>query len=237
MSNAIGPRVARRPPSLALALVLALSVVAISPSLAVAKCQPGRANNGQSYFAGGNRIQTNIKGVTSQILNYSPWVQPGSEVSAWVMLTLSSDHRWWSQIGWYEEANDNRHTFTQYTDSPNHWWTDFWWPPEPVNTYTTYKVAISGTSFIFYVNGVIKKSAFAAFTPNEAQDFGELHTLASQMPGAALNLEWFKSMQILSAGTWSNFSPTVWTTNNTYFTATWVNSAAIYIRDKACTGS
>ena len=40
-------------------------------------------------------------GVFADILNYSPWVEPGSLATAWTMLTLDK-HNAWAQIGWIE---------------------------------------------------------------------------------------------------------------------------------------
>lgn len=216
------------------ALFLA-ATVGVGP--AAAKCQPGRADNGTDYWAGGSRIRSGITGVYSNILNYDPWVQPGSQSLAWVMLTKSTDHRVWAQVGYWENANDSRYTFTQYTSEPNKWWTGFYWPPEPENTYTYYKVTYDGSNWRFYAAGDLLNYKVATFVPNEAQIFGETHTLADQMPGALQKWEWFKDAKAQWAGAWNNWDGTVWTTNDTYFRAGKNTATSIWIYDKACTGT
>jgi hypothetical protein len=157
------------------AVVVLACVASLTPALAgtaAAKCQPGRVNNGSAYFAGWSRNSSTVGGVYSLILNYSPWVQPNSQVTAWTMLTLSNNNTKWAQVGWWEEAGGVRHTFTQYTD--NSTWHTLFLSPKAVGTSTYYTTLYdAGThKFTFQVAGSTVQTVTAVFAPNGEPDHG-----------------------------------------------------------------
>ena len=108
----------RRVPILLVASLAAAAIVLLGGATAKqasAKCQPHRADDGLSYFDSWYRaLGYTVGGVYSDILNYSPWVQPGSTVTGWVMLTSSNST--WAQVGWWEDSGGTRHTFVQVHD-------------------------------------------------------------------------------------------------------------------------
>lgn len=118
--------------------IAVFSTAPFAASSALAKCQPNRANDGVSYFDGWYNYAYEADGVYSTILNYSPWVQPNSEVSAWSMLTVAPGMgTGYAQVGWWEFAYGERHTFVQWTLIGGGFQTKFW-SPQPTGSYTTY---------------------------------------------------------------------------------------------------
>jgi hypothetical protein len=205
----------------------------IAPAPAYAKCQPGRANNGVPYWAGWYRNASSgvLGGVYSNIKNYSPWVQPGSDTMAWVMLTLKSGGTNWAQVGWWEEAYGVRHTFTQWTKN-NTWYTNFW-SPQPVNTYTYYTVLWDNLPrWTFQVGGTTISQVSASFSPNASQVMGEIHTLASQMPGGSGLNEWFSDTHLWT-NQWIAYDGTP-TGDQTYWVSGKYSSTGDWTYDKAC---
>lgn len=224
------------PAALSLAMVVVLVGLA-GPTATLAKCQPGRTNNGSAYWAGWYRNTSSgyWGGIFSDIYNYSPWVQPGTDTTAWVMLTKKTGGTNWAQVGWWEEAYGVRHTFTQYTDSSGHWYTTFW-SPKATNTYTYYTTLWNNTpgKFTFQVAGSTVQTVTAAFSPDASQIMGEIHSLASQMPGGSGSSyhEWFTDSHVWTTS-WIAYDGTS-TGNQTYWTSVKSSSTADYTYDKAC---
>ena len=205
------------------------TVCAASPALA--KCQPGRSNNGSVYFDGWVRSGS-VGGVYSDMLNYSPWVQPNNQVLAWTMLNNGTSN--WAQVGWWEYAGGTRYTFVQWTTSPNRWQTKFW-NPQSTGAYTYYTTLYNNQpgKFSFQVSGSTIDAENASFTPNQAQNLGEIQTLADQMPGGYNNNEVFKSTNVYIGG-WQAFSGSNYNSNGSYFGLNSVSSTQRNIWDWAC---
>ncbi len=91
------------------------------PSSTLASCNPGRANQDFGGFAGTLGSPAGLTGIRSNLLEYDPWVTPGSEVSAWVMLYNGGTK--WAQVGWYEDTA--RRVFVQYTNNTGVVFTQF----------------------------------------------------------------------------------------------------------------
>jgi hypothetical protein len=154
---------------------------------------------------------------------------------AWVMLTKKSGGTNWSQVGWWEESGGVRHTFTQYTDTSGHWYTKFW-SPKPAGQYSYYTVLWNNSpgNWTFQVDGATVQIATAYFSPDASQIMGEIHTLASQMPGGSGSSahEWFADAHVYTTS-WITYSGTS-TGNQTYWNSVKSTSTADYIYDKAC---
>jgi hypothetical protein len=176
-------------------LVLAsLSVGMLVPGSVLAKCDPNRPNIQQHYFDGWSNTenQSNVGGIYSSILNYSPWVYPydGSSVgvSAWVMLTApgGSGISHYAQIGWVEYPYGSRGTFDQWTSRDGKSITgNVWYGGYPVGQHTFYTMLYNNPPgyFSFEANGTLYDQPAATFTPTGVQNYGEIATEASQMPG------------------------------------------------------
>jgi hypothetical protein len=179
-----------------------LAGVVVTPGVAHAKCRPNRPNDGTTYWDGRTRQPgVALHGVTSWILNYSPWVQPGSAVTAWSMLTRAPAYSQWAQIGWLEWAYDERVTLVQYT--PHDKWegiTTVYFPAEDLGVSTEYRVEFWSNQFHFYLDGTYLGAGAVNWSPNEAQLAGEIKTLASQMPGGINANEWFSLSKIYTSG-------------------------------------
>jgi hypothetical protein len=222
--------------SIGAAVILVASVGFWSATPAMAKCNTtGRGNNGVTYFDGWYRSPaTTVGGVYSTILTYSPWVYSGSVVASWVM--LNNDGLNWAQVGWWELSGNVRNTFVQWTTSPGHASTKTW-APKSIGSYYKYTTLYNNTpgKFTFQVADSTIDTETASFTPNEAQVFGEIHTLGSQMPGAVQDHETFGSTNV-DIGGWQAFNGTDYNSSSTYFGATHVSSTVFHIWDKTCTG-
>jgi GDSL-like Lipase/Acylhydrolase family len=57
-----------------------------------------------------------VGGVYADVLNCSPWVEPGSNVSAWVMLEQFGDANSHIQAGWLENSGGSRTTLVELQD-------------------------------------------------------------------------------------------------------------------------
>jgi hypothetical protein len=57
-----------------------------------------------------------LGGVYANVLNCSPWVEPGSDVSAWVMLQQFGDANSYVQAGWLENAGGRRTSLVELQD-------------------------------------------------------------------------------------------------------------------------
>jgi hypothetical protein len=221
---------------------LTLASLLWNAGTAEAKCWPNRPNDGQGYHAGWySRPGTTVRGMeVGLMLNYDPWVQPGSRVTAWPMLTRP-DYANWAQIGWREFAYDERYTFVQYTYLGVAY--TFHYAPEPEGQFSRYTnlfdpgVYPNPPTWTFQVNGVTKKTISSLqWTPTEGQVSGELHTLASQMPGGTNAHQIFWGMKMYYSGAWRDFNGAPVAMNGQYFGRTPTNPTTVgEIWDKACT--
>lgn len=192
-------------------IVVVLGVLVVASSsfssgrTAEAKCKPNRADNNVTYHDGWYRWPSSTpNGVSSYILNYSPWVNPNDSTSSIVSLNRPSPSPPnWASVGWIEWAYDVRSTITQYT-TPGVY-NSVYYPAQPLGQSTEYRVEYWGY-FAFSVNGVFLGNAPATWVPNQARAWGEISTLANQMPGAYNNnYEWFSLTYLNHGGGWQPF--------------------------------
>lgn len=222
--------------SAALAVATVAALPSLTPSAALAKCNPGRTNDGNHYWLGWYRSPSSTPGgVYSSILNYSPWVYSGSAVRGWTMLNNGGSN--WAQVDWWEYAGGTRYTFVQWTTSPNNWQTKFW-NPQSTGSYTYYSTLYNNTpgDFTFQVAGSTIDQETASYTQNEAEIDGEIDTLADQMPGGYNSNahEVFSDSNIYLNAAWQAFSGTVTNSNSTYFGNSNTSSTYDMAWDKAC---
>lgn len=223
--------------SIALIAVLSVPIIAQS-TIAEAKCQPGRSDDRQTYFDGWRRdVGTRVGGVYSNILNYSPWVQPGvgQHTVGWSMLANQSYGINFGQIGWWEYPGTvGRKTFVEYTTSPNVVAPPRFYNGDPVGSSSYYTVLYDEvTGFQFKDNGVTEYSMPAYYTPIEAQIFGEMHTLASQMPGGVYGGEVFADSHVW-INNWTEFAGSDSNSPSTYFGIADVSTTQRNIWDRSC---
>ncbi len=162
---------------------------------------PPRGNSSGNWFDGWQRTSgSTVGGVYSDIYNYVPYVYPGASnagVSAWTMLANGQN---WAQVGWTQYPQ-SRWTFIQWTIGVGNIVQDDWYP-QPTGQYTYYTTLYNGADFVFEVAGSVIDSVVQTFTPNEAENFGELATTADQMPGGTTDPEVFKSTEWYVNGGW-----------------------------------
>jgi hypothetical protein len=199
------------------------------------KCHPKRSAGSSRRVEHFDAVYRDgkIGGVYALILNYSPWVHPGSDVSAWVMLQRKNEAGDHEQIGWIEGPNyprsGDRNTLVESAHRDT--CPAFLGPlcgvyianercdlhpaelhcvrplrTEPIGTYSLYKVLWNSEQFRFYVNGKEVAHAPAYFEPNEAIIAAETHSLADQMPGTPTEPETFTDAHVYINGHWQPFN-------------------------------
>jgi hypothetical protein len=234
----------------------ALAVAAlIAPAAPVAAsgsgmgCQPGRSNDQLRYGDWSGDVSGLGGGLYAQIFDYSPWVEPGvGGTSAWVMLAAGNDPGVYAQIGWIEWAYGTRYTFTQigYIQNGTHYYSNHNAPPLPVGgTYyytVNYNPYAATYPFSYYANNqLINQDGWliADGTLKMGEVAGEIHSLASQMPGGwAGPSETFTDAHYWwprgSTGSWKPMNPTTGGTPSFTNRAVYNNGTATAINDKAC---
>ena len=220
------------------AVVLAAGSLLTTGEAVRASCNPGRANDGAYYWAGANRtVVTGVRGVESKILEYSPYVAPGSDVYAWTFLAKPTDsHAYWAQIGPKVHATSTRNTFIQWTDASGHWYEqDF--APGPLGSSPNFATIYDwqNAKFLFEQDNVVLAQKPAAWTPSVVIVQGETHTRASQMMGGTSHHLTMRSTYYTKGSGWIALDAGASTTDNTIFGASKVSSTAYDIWDKACT--
>lgn len=208
-------------------------------------CNPGGTQNYYvSYKDGWDRAANGSYpgGVRSTIWNYSPFVSSvngsstQSQVTAWALLSDLNGH--YAQIGWWEYPFGVRHTFEQtYGVGYSGPLTNFD-PAQPVNTYTQYTTLWNNAGpgvFSFRYGGT--QSAFTdrtGFTPISAQNYGETHSDADQMPGGSSAYFYYETMyqaQVYLGSSWQAFNGNY---HNGGFNGYVANSGEVDIWDGRC---
>jgi hypothetical protein len=177
-------------------------------------CNPGRSTGGGDWHDGGDDVISYTPGgVASYIYEYSPYVQPGSDlVVAYVMLWNHYYPDYYSQIGWYEAPGSVRKTFTEQGLGENGEYDRRLYAPLPIAGEYQYEVTYNpnnaNTAFNWYANGTNYGSYPNTFGPDQAEISTERHNNNSQTPGGVDENEYFTESRILnfSTGTWANYS-------------------------------
>ncbi|MGA3184449.1 MAG: hypothetical protein ABSE52_07625 [Candidatus Dormibacteria bacterium] len=185
-----------------LLLTAALVGGLIAPATALASCAPGRNHAIGDWFDGWYNSEgtTNVGGIYSDILVYSPYVYDDSSyqgVSAWVMLVDSSAY---AQVGWVQYPQGSRGFFDQWTTANGSSETGtVYYGVGTVGQYAWFTMLYNNPSgyFTFEYNdgggNVVMNQPVAKWTPTGVQNYGEIVDAASQMPGGASDHEDFSS--------------------------------------------
>ena len=176
-----------------------------------------------------------LGGVYAKLLNCSPWVTPGSYVSAWIMLQQFGDGNDHIQIGWEEFAGGHRETLVELQDPADanenpskpfencddrSTWHELWCakspiPAAPIGTWTYYTIEYHPelNQFLLYTQQagesrvLVARVSSVKFKPNMADLEGETHSTYDQMPGTASAPEVFEDAKVYNADGhgWENF--------------------------------
>jgi hypothetical protein len=203
-----------RSASLAICGATCVMAFAILAPAAIA-CIPGRSNDGRTYFDGWYRTASSVPGGTmgdvhESIYELSPYVA-GDVSAAWVMLDNMTSPPGYVQVGWIKYQAGDRHAFDEWTDSSGNW-TRSLGAAFGVGGFTPYEVLWNGTAqrLQTYAGGALFGSHVRYFTIREAENFGEIHTLASQMPGTTNQHEQLTNAYVQNlSGSQYDFSGTV----------------------------
>lgn len=172
---------------------------------AAASCTPNRQASGGRWWSrmivGPQQLENCVDGTYANILNSNPYIYPqGDTTSAWVML-LDWNTGAFAQVGWIKLQNGTRHNFTEvYSAETN-------WHSQRVDDYTAdavgstpqYKMTYTSSNnlFHFYWGGVDRYDfSSPSYAGCSAEQAGEIHNLASQMPGLSANPDTFTNTTI-----------------------------------------
>ncbi|MHB8311778.1 MAG: hypothetical protein ACYDD0_00520 [Candidatus Dormibacteria bacterium] len=182
--------------------------------------------NGWQYNGSG------LGGVYGDIYNYSPWVQQGSVVAAWVMLANGGHY---AQIGWLEDPNNDRFTFYQAVSTSGQIIENLTMSPYPIGSTQQYEVLYNNTpnEFSVFVNGTQLNAFPLGFVPNSAQNYAEVHNLKDQMPGTFGQFEVFSGVHVYQSG-WRNFNGAPHDAQPSYWGNDAYSSTEDYVWDQRC---
>ncbi len=251
----------------ALGALAAIPVVGhvVAPD-AAAECNPQnpdintgyeRGDNNIHYFAGWVRdFGTNtVGGTRASVRNPDVWVHSGSFSTGFAMLAkpppVGERYGWWAQLGWIERPGNVRETFLQYSHADRTWETvePDTLPRPSLDEGPLYEVEYfpaSGPSlprFEFRMNGGrVGPVVNAEFTPTQAQQFGEIESLATQMPGGTQSHVYIRLAEVRTlSGAYKAFNPTYYGafiegsgSADQYFGTQMISDKEIQIWDKSC---
>jgi hypothetical protein len=182
------------------ATCLALGALGID---AAAACTPGRTNDGYHYHDGWYRSSATIPGgtlgdVRATIYELSPYVAFDASF-AYVMLFNDASPEQYVQVGWLKDVSGARHVFDEWTDnsSPPRTFRSVG-APFAVGGFTPYEVLWQPSTqrLEAYAGGAFFDSHVRYFTIRRADEFGEIHSKASQMPGGTNQHEQFTAAYV-----------------------------------------
>jgi hypothetical protein len=202
--------------------------------LALASCNPGRANDGVTYFAGWISPQEpqNVTANSADIYNYVPYMAPGSGGGAWVMVNGSTSGDF-AQVGWWIDSG-GRYVITEWDNHGALGWQ--FYAADPAGSTRWYEVYKSGsTNWCFADAGTTLRcsGSLAWGTPRYGEDLGEIHSLADQMPGSLNTPEDWNNSFIFYNGTQHNFNG-FRQYNPTYFNDAIYSQIHAQAGDQAC---
>lgn len=235
-------RTARTVTAVFLSLCLAVAWRFVIPDAArAAVCDPGRMPymyiNPNWGFAGAGVAPGQSKPlyIRSTILEMDAFVQPGSVVSAWVMLDLQSSGHY-AQIGWWHVYGFARSTFDQYIDDSGVMQTDGDWFIYSPGSQIKYEVRATNTGTAFLSNNhQWLLAGNTTFTPNVADYYGEVHNHDDQMPGSVSSPETFGSTQYSrDLRTWTSVTSNGYVTDSTIYDSTKLSAGNYKIYDRDC---
>lgn len=205
-----------------------------------AACNPGRSSGGgYSWAFVGYTPSAAIRGASSMIWNYAPYVPSGFSYS-WVMLTSPTPSTW-AQIGNYESPT-SRFVYAQQWNTSTGGWAQRSWPAQPVNSYTYYRVLYDPYTPMFtYQIGdtVVWQQVNPPWMPTGAQFASETTSLPVQMMGAAQNTVDFFNNTVSYSGAWHSVpgTPYVSPGGRTGYFGVGGNGANFWTWDRQCTGT
>jgi hypothetical protein len=224
-----------RPKRVFVVVAVPLLLAALAPS-AAASCNPQRANDGHSYFAGTQRTPSAWpRAVQTQIEEYSPYVLGPSQVTAWNMLNNGGTK--WSQVGWWKDDDGTRTSFIQWTDAAGNFWTRHY-SPAALGTTPNYETIYDkvNTDWIWERNNTVLHTTNAVWQPATIQIYGEINTRASQMPGGVNNHVALKEAHYIpnNGNQWLDMASLPGATDAVIHAAAKLSNEYYEIWDKAC---
>jgi hypothetical protein len=174
------------------------------------------------YWVGWYVGASNPQAINGNILVTDPWVDPpdwNDFSSSWVMLT---DGNHYAQVGWMKyasELNTGSFIFAEH-DSFGSFVRATFNTLTPGSTYPfMVQNDISPGWIDYYAGGNLVWSTQSYFTANQGQEYSEITTQSTEMPGWSGG-EQFTSTQIWQSATgWTNFAGQINDTNGAYFGA------------------
>ena len=205
-----------------------------------AECNPNRPSDGLNYYAGWQRAPGyDLGGMYAQIFNYNAYQSSVSFSTQYVKLKKEAASNLEASIGWREWQVNSRFTWADYRISPNHNLSFAIGPYQNANSYSYYTVLHNrqnpGT-LTFQLNGTTFKtvSNVVQWVPRYSNAYGQIGTLANQMPGGYSNLSTFHDTTLWYNGSWQPFAGSTYSSDPQKFGAIADGYKGASIWDYAC---
>jgi hypothetical protein len=223
--------------------VLAMQTAALSLApAALASCNPGRTpHDGAARYAITAATVSSLTGVSSSILEYSPYYSGfnATGTNATVLLVQQSPVQRWAQLGWFKskirDGTVRRESGLEFflSSSQNYFQ---WWSGRQTGTSTWYEILFEAPStFNFFIAGTFVASYTGTFTPSEYQVFGETHDRVDQMPGGVNAPVTFIQTNYFTGSGHTTHIATAGISTVSYYGVSNRGGGTYWIWDKACT--
>lgn len=198
-------------------LAVILTAGLVWTTSAAASCIPNRGSDQTTdwedgWAAGPFSGTVCLNGSYAYIANHSPYVH-GLTTTAWTML-MNNANGGYAQIGWMKGADGNRWNFSEWDDADSGWvFLQKTYGASPIGSSPNYRVTYSSGAFHFLIDGVDYRDVSSpSYGGCAAEQAGEIHDLASQMPGEPSNHDAFTAAHVRNASDNSWFATSLWRT-------------------------
>jgi hypothetical protein len=142
-----------------------------------------------------------LSGTYANVKNNNPYIYPQDDTtSAWVMLFNNSSNGY-AQVGWIKHSDGSRYNFSEVNTAETGWnFSRKEYGSSSVGSSPQYKMTVSNDWFHFFIGGVdYRDFNSTTYTGCDAEQSGEIHNLASQMPGESSNPDLFTNPYVLDS--------------------------------------
>jgi len=187
-------------------ILLAVAAVALAAPAAAFACDPGRPPHYQDQGLGRTRDSNNYwQYISSDITVRAPFVHNDNVASKYDNFSYAfdmldtHDGTAWAQIGPSVENDGSRDNFAECRFSSGSTF-DYVYSASALDSTPTYKVAYgSGGNKSWYINGTLKDSCTATFSPVNGQTSVETQDDDDQVPGHISGHEVFNNTTVQSS--------------------------------------
>lgn len=210
--------------------ILATFFLVMNATSASAWCNPHRIDNTLTAFDGWNNVvnsQCAVGGTYANFSLYDPFVI-NYDVSTWTMIDQAGTSNY-AQVGYLAKPGSPgpETAFSEYNAGPFTF--DHYEFAMPTLWSAEFKVLWGNTpgKITMYVNGALKRTDNAGFTPNEGEQFSEVQDWDNQGFGDASNHLRIWNSHIYVCG-WGGFAGSAFTSNSSHWQNQWISYSEIW---------